>query len=46
MKIEIASNIRVIPRQLNQAMTPMVTDLSDYFLQLTLINHKKMYHPC
>jgi hypothetical protein len=23
----------VIPRQLDQAMTPMVTDRSDYFLQ-------------
>jgi hypothetical protein len=34
----------VIPRPLDQVMTPMVTDLSDYFLQLTSINYKKMSH--
>jgi hypothetical protein len=30
---KVVSKHWVIPRQLDQAMTPMATDLSDYFLQ-------------
>jgi hypothetical protein len=35
-KVELGGDkegIRIIPRQLNQTMTTMVTELSDYFLQ-------------
>jgi hypothetical protein len=35
---KMAAYMWVIPRQLDQAMTPMVTDLFDYFVQLTSIN--------
>jgi hypothetical protein len=39
------SHIWVIPSQLDKnKMTPMVTDLCDYFLQLTSTNNKKIFH--